>query len=189
MFSTSNRTVIVRGKIYGYTNITKTNRFTGNERFNRFTTDQSSNRFTAYTSMDRFTVTNITGAERLVNRRKNDRLITTHNTHRFSNNSSTNRFTRIQRHFIKLFRTLKNDKPVTIYHRNLQTLVYEAFKIKNKMAPKILTDILSHKEYNYNVKNSTGLQGRTIGTVPYGSEIISSLGPKIWDILTSLLHY
>ena len=63
MFSTSNRTVIARGKIYGYTNITKTNRFTGNERFNRFTTDQGSNRFAAYTSVDRFTVTNITSAK------------------------------------------------------------------------------------------------------------------------------
>ena len=89
--------------------------------------------------MDRFTVTNITSAKRLVNRRKNDTLITAHNTHRFSNSFSTNRFTRIQRHFIKLFRTLKNDKSVTIYHRNFQTLVYEAFKIKNNMAPKILT--------------------------------------------------
>ena len=107
------------------------------------------------------------------------RIITAHNTHRFSNSFSTNRFTRIQRHFIKLFRTLKNDKSVTIYHRNLQTLVHEAFKIKKNMAPKILTDIFSHKEYNYNVKNSTGLQGRTIETVTYASEIISSLEPKI----------
>ena len=64
------------------------------------------------------------------------RIITVHNTHRFSNSFSTNRFTRIQRHFIKLFRTLKNDKSVTIYHRNLQTLVYEAFKIKKTWRPK-----------------------------------------------------
>ena len=75
------------------------------------------------------------------------------------------------------------DKNVTIHHRNLQTLAYKIFKVKNNKAPEILTEIFSQKESSHSFRNSTALQGRGIKTVMYGSETISSLGAKIWDIL------
>lgn len=52
MLSTSNRRVTERLKIFSYSNITKTKRFTRNERFNRFATDQGTDRFTANTARD-----------------------------------------------------------------------------------------------------------------------------------------
>ena len=55
------------------------------------------------------------------------------------------------------------------------------------MAPEILTEIFPQKESNYSLRNSTALQGRSIKTVMYGSETISSLGPKIWEILSTEL--
>ena len=82
---------------------------------------------------------------------------------------------------------LVKDKSVTIHHRKLQTLAYEIFKVKNNMAPYILTEIFPQKESNYSLRNCTALQGRSIKTVTYGSETISSLGPKIWDILPTEL--
>ena len=63
------------------------------------------------------------------------------------------------------------------------------------MVPKILTKIAHHKEINYNLRNSTALQGRNIKTVMYASKNASSLEPKIWDTLltelkkVSILHY
>ena len=63
------------------------------------------------------------------------------------------------------------------------------------MVPEILTKIAHHKEINYNLRNSTALQGRNIKTVMYGSKNASSLEPKIWDTLltelkkVSILHY
>ena len=78
---------------------------------------------------------------------------------------------------------LETDKSVTIHYRNLQTLAYEIFKVKNNMAPKILTEIFPQKESNYSLRNSAAMQGRSIKTVMHGSETISSLGRKIWDIL------
>ena len=91
---------------------------------------------------------------------------------------------------------LEKDESVTIYHRNLQSLAYEISKVKNNMALEILTGIFPQTESNYSLRNSTALQGRSIKTVMYGSETISSLGPKIWDILPTelkkklcLLHY
>ena len=47
------------------------------------------------------------------------------------------------------------------------------------MAPEILTEIFPQKESTYSLRNSTTLQGRSIKIVTYGSETISSLGPKI----------
>ena len=51
------------------------------------------------------------------------------------------------------------------------------------MTLEILTEIFPQKESNYSLRNSTTLQGRSIKTVMYGSKTISSLLPKIWDIL------
>ena len=82
---------------------------------------------------------------------------------------------------------LEKGKSVTIHHRNLQTLAYEIFKVRNNMVPEILTEIFPQKESNYSLRNSTALQGRSIKTVMYGSETISSLGPKIWNILPTEL--
>ena len=55
------------------------------------------------------------------------------------------------------------------------------------MAPEILTEIFPQKESNYSLKNSTTLQGRCIKTIMFGSETISSLGPKTRDILPAEL--
>ena len=51
---------------------------------------------------------------------------------------------------------------VTIHHRNLQTLAYEIFKVKNNMAPEILTEVFPQKESNYSLRNRTALQGGSI---------------------------
>ena len=89
---------------------------------------------------------------------------------------------------------LEKDKSVTVHHCNLQTIAFEIFKAKNNMVPKILLEIFPQKEINYSLRNSTTLQGRSIKTVRYASETLSSLGPKVWDILRTekkwcLLHY
>ena len=82
---------------------------------------------------------------------------------------------------------LEKDKSVITHHRNLQTLAYDIFKVKKNVVPEILTEIFPQKESNCSLRNSTTLQGRSIKTVMYGSETISSFGPKIWDILRTEL--
>ena len=59
---------------------------------------------------------------------------------------------------------LEKDKSVTTHHRNLQTLAYEIFKVKNNMLPEILTGIFPQKESDYSLRNSTVLQGRSVKT-------------------------
>ena len=46
---------------------------------------------------------------------------------------------------------LEKDKPVIIHHCNFQTLAYEVFKVKNSMAPELLTEMFPQKESNYNL--------------------------------------
>ena len=60
---------------------------------------------------------------------------------------------------------LEKDKSVTIHHRNLQTLAYEIFKVKNNMMPEILTEMFPQKESNFSLRNSTALQARSIKNV------------------------
>ena len=55
------------------------------------------------------------------------------------------------------------------------------------MAPEMLTQIFPQKESNYSLRNSKTLQGRSIKTVICGSKNISSLGPRIWNILPTEL--
>ena len=74
---------------------------------------------------------------------------------------------------------LEKDKSVTIHHHNLQRLIYEVFKVKNNMATEISTKVYSHKESNYNLRNSTALLDRSTTTVMNGLENVSSLEPKI----------
>ena len=61
----------------------------------------------------------------------------------------------------------------------MKALAYEILKVKNHMA----SEIFPQKDNSYSFRNSTALQGRSIKTVMYGSETISSLGQKRWDIL------
>ena len=42
-------------------------------------------------------------------------------------------------------------------------------------------------ESNYSFRNSATLQGRSTKTVMYGSETMSNLRPKVWDILPTKL--
>ena len=67
---------------------------------------------------------------------------------------------------------LKQNKSVSIHQRNLQILVIEIFKTKNGLNPVIMEDVFKFNKSNVNF-------------VKYGIETITSLGAKIWKILTS----
>ena len=55
---------------------------------------------------------------------------------------------------------------------------------KSKITPEIMCDIFSIKTVPYNRRNDTTLHCRDADIILYGSEVISSLGPKIWVLLT-----
>ena len=77
---------------------------------------------------------------------------------------------------------LKKDKSVSFHQRNLQTFVIEIYKARNDLGPQIMKDIFHFVQKPYNFRNDSTLQRRTNHTVHFGTERISSLAPKIWEI-------
>ena len=78
---------------------------------------------------------------------------------------------------------LKKDKSVSIHQRNLQTLAIEIYKARNDLGPDIMKDIFHFVQKPYNLRNDSTLKRRKNGTVYFGTESISSLAPKIWEIV------
>ena len=70
-----------------------------------------------------------------------------------------------------------------IHVRNLQILATEIYKVKNELGPKIMADIFHLVEKLYNLRNNSIIQRQANRTVYFGTESISSLAPKIWELI------
>ena len=69
---------------------------------------------------------------------------------------------------------LKEDKSVKIHQKNLQILATEIYKVKNHFVEK-----------PYNLRNNSIMQRQANGTVYFGTESISSLAAKLWELISS----
>ena len=78
---------------------------------------------------------------------------------------------------------LQKDNTVSIHQRNLQALALEIFKVKNGYSPQLLTDNFEFADRPYDLRNPSVLKRKKDRTVFYGSESVSSLAPKIWELL------
>ena len=78
---------------------------------------------------------------------------------------------------------LERDNSVTIHERNIQVLLTEIFKVKSGAAPEIMTEIFKFKDHSYDLRKNNCLERRIIKSCKYGSETVSNLGAKLWDIL------
>ena len=79
---------------------------------------------------------------------------------------------------------LIKDGTVSIHHRNIQTLATEMFNVKSEMSPEIICDIFIQRLDNqYNVIHIYHFETPFVRTVYNGTESVSYLGPKIWDIV------
>ena len=78
---------------------------------------------------------------------------------------------------------LKKDKSASIHQINLKILATEIYKARNDLGPEIMKDIFHSVQKPYNLRNDSTLQMRRNRTVYFGTESISSLAPKIWEIV------
>ena len=77
---------------------------------------------------------------------------------------------------------LETDKSVSVYHRNIQVLATELYKIVNVLLPEIMKEVLPFNENtSYNTRNKRKFHSRSIKSVTFGSETLSHLAPKIWE--------
>jgi len=84
---------------------------------------------------------------------------------------------------------LEKDGSVSIHNRNLQILATEMYKIRHNLSSSLISDLFEQRpEQHYNLRNNTQFTLPAIRTVYHGSESISFLGPKIWNMLPDNLQ-
>ena len=79
---------------------------------------------------------------------------------------------------------LNKDKSISIHHRNLQVLATEMFKIHEGLSPEILKETFVSKTNWYNLRRNNTFEKRQVHCIYHGTELLSFLGPKIWDLLS-----
>jgi len=84
---------------------------------------------------------------------------------------------------------LNKDNSVSIHYRNIRTLAIEIFKFVNCLSAPIMDDMFTLRKTvpGYGLRNQNPLQRISPKTVRYGTESLSYLAPKIWDIVPSKL--
>ena len=82
---------------------------------------------------------------------------------------------------------LKKDGSVSIHERNLQVLATKMYKISNGLSTPLMKDIFPISRYPYNLRQNSQFSRTRINTVYHGTESVSNLGPKIWDLMPSNL--
>ena len=69
---------------------------------------------------------------------------------------------------------LSKEKSVTIHQRNLQRPAIEIFKTKNELNPKIMEELFTFKNVEYNLLNDTSLKIVHPETIYYGTESLTN---------------
>ena len=57
------------------------------------------------------------------------------------------------------------------------------YKLKNNITPCALSQFVSKKDSYYNIRTQCDFQRNKVNTVYKGTESLSILGPKIWDLI------
>ena len=83
---------------------------------------------------------------------------------------------------------LNKDNPVSIHIRNIQRLVVEMCRFYNGLSLPLMNNIFKLRaENSYNLREVSEFSRPMVKSLYHGTESISYLGPKIWNILPEKL--
>ena len=83
---------------------------------------------------------------------------------------------------------LKIDNSVSVHHRNIQVLATELYKFVNGLFPKLVSNCFKLNNITvYDTKNKPTFSSRPVRIALHGTESISQLGSKIWELVPSYM--
>ena len=84
---------------------------------------------------------------------------------------------------------LEKANSVSIHYRNIQALAMEMYKVANGMSPEIMNEIFQLREKShYNLRYTSESIISPIHSVCHGSESLSCLGRKIWELIPPVIR-
>ena len=72
---------------------------------------------------------------------------------------------------------------VKIHDRNVQVLATEMYKVYHNLAPLIMSEVFPRRTMKYNLRGNSNFSTRNMHSVHYGTDSLSHLGPKIWNLI------
>ena len=78
---------------------------------------------------------------------------------------------------------LKRDKYVAIYHRNIQSLDIELFKVKQNLSNSMLNNIFPTRSICYNLRSQTDFIRSNASTSQYGLNSMRCFASKVWQMI------
>ena len=112
----------------------------------------------------------------------------------FDNRTLNNKINKLQERALRLvhndntssfYELLQKDNSFTIHHRNIQKLALEMYRVKHRIAPKIICELFNEANVPYNLRQDVSFRTYNVKTVLYGTETLSYLVPKIWNLVPS----
>ena len=111
----------------------------------------------------------------------------------FHSRDINNKINRIQERALRILyndeegvleQLLRRDKGFTVHERNIQKLLIEMFKAKNKMEPNLLQGIFETSNYQGpKLRTSKYFLRPHVKTVHYGGKSLQNLGVRLWNQL------
>ena len=74
--------------------------------------------------------------------------------------------------------------------KNLQHLATEIFKVRKGLYPIIMNEVFNFQgNESYNLRSDIHLASRNTHTAHFGTDTISSLGPKLWKLIPDKIKH
>ena len=78
---------------------------------------------------------------------------------------------------------LETNNSFWVHHQNIQVHATELYRKVNGLSPKIMKGVFPFNEHtSYNTRNKRKIHSRSIKLLAFGSETLSHLAPKIWEL-------
>ena len=79
---------------------------------------------------------------------------------------------------------LEKDNAPTIHNRNIKLLATELVKVKNGLSPPFMNEIfVENAQHYYDLRKQTEFKKNNIKMVYNGTETLTFVGPRIWEIV------